>query len=112
MYPKGYLTYTNFTAIVYPRPTCHTQAAGPTGRTLGRQSSEGWPREPQPGFLLLRGPGADSPVTERSAPGCSRGGEKAAGRGQSPWSPREAAGRQGPAHPHAALARRGPSRQS
>lgn len=43
MYPKGYLTYTNFTAIVYPRPTCHTQAAGPTGRTLGRQSSEGWP---------------------------------------------------------------------
>lgn len=47
MYPKGYLTYTNFTAIVYPRPTCHTQAAGPTGRTLGRQGSEGGlPRAP------------------------------------------------------------------
>lgn len=43
MYPKGYLTYTNFTAIVYPHPTCHIQAAGPIRRTSGRQSSEGWP---------------------------------------------------------------------
>lgn len=90
MYPKGYLTYTNFTAIVYPHPTCHIQAAGPIRRTSGRQSSEVGHREPQAGLLLLRGSGADNPLTEQSAPGCSCGGEKAAGRGQSPWSPREA----------------------